>query len=306
MKKHRPLHKKIRDQLFYLLVLIMIKLLRLMPRKPAVKLLRMLGAIIFHLGGSTRRKTVKHLTLAFGHEKTEQEIIQIARNNFIHLFGAAADFFRLPCLLKNEFNGLITTEGLHHLEQAWAEGKGVMMLTAHFGNWELLAAWLAWNGYPMKGVGTSLFDPRLDKLVVETRTKAGITNIARGKATREIMRTLKEGGAIGMLIDQDTKVKSTFVNFFGYPASTPTGPTLLARKFKIPIIPIFIHMREDLTYHIEGFPPITQEYSDNEERDITINTQRCTDLYEQVIRRHPAQWVWMHKRWHRKPTPNIS
>ena len=190
-------------------------------------------------------------------EKTAAEINQIAKGTFTHFFGAAADIFRLPCLLKNNFNGLVTTEGLHHLDQAWAEGKGVMMLTAHFGNWEVLAAWMAQNGYPMKGIGTSLFDPRLDKILVETRKLAGITNIARGKATRDILRTLKKGGAIGMLIDQDTKVKSTFVNFFGHPASTPTGPTVLARKFKVPIIPVLMHMREDLTYHIECFPAIS-------------------------------------------------
>ena len=100
--------------------------------------------------------------------KSALEISQLAHRVFLHFFTAAAHFIRLPNIIKTGINNLITVEGIEHLDQALAPGRGALMITAHFGNWELLGAWLAQNGYPLNVVGTSLFDDRLDKIIVET------------------------------------------------------------------------------------------------------------------------------------------
>jgi KDO2-lipid IV(A) lauroyltransferase len=162
---------------------------------------------------------------------------------------------------------------------------------------------MAQNGYPMKVIGTALFDPNLDRLLIEIRKSAGNTVISRGNNTREIVRTLKNGEAVGILIDQDTKSQGVFVNFFDKPAHTPTGPAVMARRMGVPIIPTFMYMKEDYSYHLEVQPPLALVRTADEASDILVNTQKISDAYEAMIRRFPAQWVWMHKRWKTQPIP---
>lgn len=300
MAKH-PLYRKIRDDLFYLLVTGLIFILRHLPRRAALALMRGLGRVGYHLAGSPRKRALKHLTMVYGAEKSPAEIRRLARRVFVHFASAAADVLRLPVIIDQGINRLVTASGMEHLDRAFATGNGVLMITCHFGNWEILGAWLAHNGYRMSGVGTSLFDPRLDSILVETRNNAGYTNIARGKGTREIIRTLKKGEAVGMLIDQDTKAEGVFVNFFGRPAHTPSGPAVLARRLGLPIVPIFAYLKDDFTYQVECGPPIELVKSDDEAADIVANIQKCSDTYEAMIRRFPEQWVWMHKRWKSRP-----
>lgn len=297
----KNLYKKTRDDLFYLLVVGFMGILRLLPRRTAIALMRALGRLGFIIAAGPRRRTIEHLTMVYGQEKSPAEIKKLARMIFSHFATAAADLIRMPLILKQDINKLVTASGLEHLDRAFAEGRGLLMITCHFGNWEILGGWLARNGYRMSVVGTTLFDPRLDRILVETRDRAGYTNIARGKGTREIIRTLKKGEAVGMLIDQDTKADGVFVNFFGRPAHTPTGPAVLARRLDLPIIPIFAYLKDDFTYQIECLPPLELVRSANEADDIRINTQKCSDAYEAMIRRFPEQWVWMHKRWKTQP-----
>lgn len=302
--KKRPLHKRIRDWFLYIATISFIKILRILPRSNALGFMRIMGGIIFRLAKGERAKTVRHLTLAFGCEKDKAEIDAIAHNVFVHFATVLADTLRMPVMIEEGINKYITIEGAEYLDTALKTGNGVIMMTGHFGNWELLGAWLAQNGYPLKVVGKTLNDRRIDKIIVDIRNRAGYANIPRGKGTREIIRALQKGGAIGMLIDQDTEVQSAFVSFFGRPARTPTGPVLLAKKLHTPILPIFMRLRDDFTYHIECGPPIAMEQTGNEKSDLIVNTQKCSDKYEEIIRRFPEQWVWMHKRWHKQPADN--
>lgn len=299
--KKRSARKDLRDRLFTVSLHLLIMVLRLIPRRLAIAVMRAIGRLIFLLGRKGRALTIRHLTMAFAHEKSPREIRRLGALVYRHFATAIADTIRLPVILRQGINRLITVQGIHHLDQALASGKGTLMITGHFGNWELLGAWMAQNGYPLRVVGTTLENEGLNNIVVDMRNKAGYTNIARGAGTRDIIRSLHQGCAIGMLIDQDTRVPGVFVQFFGQPAHTPTGPAILARKFNIPIIPIFMHLRDDLSYHIECEPPLSLTYTDNPEQDLIVNTQLCSDAYERIIRRFPEQWVWMHKRWKTKP-----
>lgn len=295
--KKRPTRKKIRDRMAPRLLTMLIACLRLLPRRLTIGVMRLLGRLTFQLDQQGRERTITHLTMAFGKERSTAEIHALAAQVYRHFATAMADTMRLPVILRQGINRFITAQGMHHLDQALAQGQGVLMITGHFGNWELLGAWLAQNGYPLRVVGTPMENPGLDRIVVEMRNQAGYTNIARGAGTREIIRSLRQGCAIGMLIDQDTRVQGCFVQFFGHAAHTPTGPVLLAKKFGIPIIPIFMHLQADLSYHIECEPPLDLVESGDDERDTRVNTQKCSDAYERVIRRFPEQWVWMHQRW---------
>lgn len=298
----RGLHKRIRRWLVYVFVLFFVRVLRSVNRLTAIRLTVLIGRIAFCLDKGVRNRTIRHLTWAFGNEKSPEEIKDLAQKAFLNLATSAADAIRLPILIEQGLSNLVTVEGFHHLKNARAKGKGTILLSGHFGNWELLAAWLAQNGLPLKVIGRSVYDPRLDEMLVDVRNKAGYTNIPRGKSTKEIIRSLKLGYALGLLIDQDTKVKGVFTNFFGRPAHTATGPVILSQKFGAPIVPIFIRLREDWTYHVYCGEELSLENTGDEERDLIVNTQKCSDVYERIIRRFPDQWVWMHQRWKKQPT----
>ena len=292
---------RIKNWLIYINVYALVQLLCHLPRRFAITMMRTLSRAAFYLAKAERTKTMRHLTIAFGHEKSANELNRIARQVFLNIGTVVADAIRIPQIIENGINNLITVEGREHLDRAVANGQSAIILTGHFGNWELLGAWLVQNGYRLKVVARSAYDPRLDRMIVEARNQAGYVSIERSKATRDIIRAIREGYCIGMLIDQDTKVEGVFVKFFDRWAHTAIGPIVLARKYDVKIVPIFIRLRKDLTYHIEIQDPLQLEFTEDNERDLFVNTQKCSNVYEQIIRRYPEQWVWMHERWKKQP-----
>jgi len=295
--------KSIRNWLLYELVSLMVRTLRAMNRDSAMRITRNLGRAAFLVDMKDRRRAIRHLCMAFGKEKTREEIFDLARRIFLHLGVAAADAFRIPNLLRDGLDRVVTAEGLSHLRAALRPGRGVIAVTAHLGNWELLAAWSAQKGYPVRVIGAPALDSRFDAMIAENRARAGYRQISRGKDTRELIRSIRSGYSIGILIDQDTKVEGVFVRFFGRPAHTAVGPVVLAQKYGMAIVPMFITMKEDLTYHIEIQEPVELESTGDPRRDLVANTQKCSDRCEAMIRRHPEQWVWMHRRWKKRPKP---
>lgn len=300
MSSVRPLHKRLRDHLFYGLIRSLIFILRLPPRRVAIGGMRFLAKFLVVLFKREKRKAITHLTLAYGKEKSLSEIEELAGKVLLHFITVFVDLVRMDDFVVSGFEGMVSCQGFEHLECAAKRKKGVIALTAHFGNWELLGAYAVHRGIPLRVVGTAMQDPRLDEILVSTRNRAGYTNIGRGKDTKEILRALQQGDTLGMLIDQDTKVSGVFVDFFGKPAHTPIGPAVLARKYDIPIVPIFMWLKEDLTYQLECFPPLELVRTDDVDYDLQVNIQKCSDAYEKIIRQHPEQWAWMHKRWKTK------
>jgi KDO2-lipid IV(A) lauroyltransferase len=156
-------------------------------------------------------------------------------------------------------------------------------------------------GFPMTVIGTALKDERINEIVVNFRAAHGSEPVERGKETFKLIKTLKSGGGVAMLIDQDTRVKSRFVNFFGMPASTPAGAALMALKTGAAVVPVVIHLGDDFLQHVEVLPEVEVIRTGDEEEDLIVNTQRFTDILEAHIRKYPSQWVWMHERWKTKP-----
>ena len=162
---------------------------------------------------------------------------------------------------------------------------------------------MALRGLNFMVIGTPLKDKRLNDLMWKHRNKNGTNYVERDKATFPMMKVLKAGGAVALLIDQDTtKVKNTFVDFFGMHASTPVGAALLAMRTGAAILPAFSHLGDDGLQHIEILPEVPLRLTGNEEEDIQYNTQVYTKFIEERIRKYPSQWVWMHERWKTKNT----
>jgi KDO2-lipid IV(A) lauroyltransferase len=295
--------KDVRNWLFYKLVSFMVRIMRTMQRRTAIRITRTMGRAAFLVDIKDRRRAIRHLAMAFGEEKSSEEIFDLARRVFLHLGTAAADAFRLPNLIRGGLDRIVTAEGIDHLKSALRPGRGVIAVTAHLGNWELMAAWSAQQGYPVKVIGAPALDPRFDRMISKNRAMAGYEQISRGRDTRELIRSIRSGYSVGILIDQDTKVEGVFVRFFGLPAHTAVGPVVLAQKYGMAIVPMFIVMKEDRTYRVEIQEPVQLESTGDPGRDLAVNTQKCSDRCEDIIRRYPEQWVWMHRRWKKKPKP---
>lgn len=293
----KAFRRSVRYTLVYWMIRFMIWISGVVPRRTWLKICGGLGAVAWHFAAETRRLTVRHLALAFP-QKTPSEITRLARNTFRMLGKNAGDILRSSRV--KDLAGLekfLVTHGLEHYEKAHAKGKGVIFLTCHLGAFDLQITNMAMRGLDPNIIGTPLKDKRLNDLLWNYRNLHGAIPIARGKETFRMIKVLKSGGSVALLIDQDTKVKTVFVDFFGKPAATPVGATVLALKTGAAVVPTYIYLGDDNLQHMHILPEIPMVVTDNEEHDIHFNTQVLTNFIEEKIREHPDQWVWMHERW---------
>lgn len=192
-------------------------------------------------------------------------------------------------------------EGLQHMCAAREKGRGVICLTAHLGNWEILPIFMRQQGWPTAVVAQVLYDPRLDEMLNGFRRRHQIVVIQRRQATRDIIRCLKQNHLLGVLNDQDTSVDSRFAPFFNQPAKTPIGIFRLARKLGTPVVPVFIARQPNDRHHIYIEPALTLPHTGDEETDLQASAQLCNQVIEKYVRRFPEQWVWFHQRWKSRP-----
>jgi KDO2-lipid IV(A) lauroyltransferase len=264
-----------------------------------------LGRMTYGFAPQTRMLVIRHLSIGFP-EKTKAEIKTLARNVFEMLGKNAGEMLRATRVKTlQDLERFLVTHGLENYEQAIKKGKGVIFLTCHLGAFDLQVSNMALRGLNPNIIGTPLKDERLNELLWNYRNMHGAIAIERGRETFRLIKVLKSGGSVALLIDQDTKVKSRFVNFFGKPAATPVGATVLAMKTGAAIVPTFVYLGNDWKQHMHILPEIPIVTSGDEEADMVYNTQVLTNYIEDVIRKHPAQWVWMHERWKTKPGEEV-
>lgn len=260
------------------------------------------GLLAFHLIKDARQKTLSHLHAVYGHKKPRSEIEEMARSVFINLGRNAVDAIRLSMLKAANLDSIILQiSGLDHLNQTIQKGYGVILISAHLGCWELIGAYLASQGYSVAVLAKKLYDARLNGLVEKIRHRAGYKSIPRNSDMRPILRWLRQGNILGILMDQDTNVRGEFVDFMGRPAYTPAGPVILARHTGAAVLPVAIHLNERNRHIIEFGEEIQLQNTGIPQEDLVKNVSRCSKAIEHFIRRNPTQWVWMHERWKTRP-----
>ena len=307
MRQRKKILKKIKNDIAYLGIRTIVGFFRLLPRKAALSVGSLLGRIAPFFARKDYNLVLKHLTIAFGAEKDEKELRRLARESFRNVAINFTDAARLRVMSPEDVKNVCIPHGLEILSENLAKGFGIIALTSHTGCWEILGQYLAAVGIPTAAIARRLYDPRLEEMLLETRTARGIKNISRGQNTRDIIRALKEGYLLGVLIDQDTKVKGVFVDFFGRPAHTATAPALLSLKYKAPIIPVLTYRDELHHHHVCIGEPLKIKATGDADNDILSLTALCSKITENFIRDHPEQWVWFHKRWKTKePKSNQS
>lgn len=302
----KAIRRAIRYALIYRAVMFMIWLSNKMPRKTWLSICGWLGSCAYYLAGETRRLTLRHLRMAF-REKSDQEIRKLARKMFKMLGKNAGEILRASRVKTlADLQEFLVTHGYENFEAANAKGKGVIFLTCHLGAFDLQVTNMALRGLNPNIIGTPLKDPRLNDLLWKYRNAHGAIAIARGKETFRMIKVLKSGGSVALLIDQDTKVKTVFVDFFGMPAATPVGAAVLALKTGAAVVPTYIHLGDDGLQHMHILPEIPLRVTGDEESDVVYNTQQFTRFIEEQVRKYPEQWVWMHERWKTQPQDNKS
>jgi len=278
-------------------------LLLLFPRAAALALAHGAGTLGFYLVSRQREKALKSLRLAWGNEKSEEEIRRIAKGVFQNFAKTAVEILRLPGLSQKKLAGLVDLGNAVDVYQSLlAEGKGLIAITAHIGNWELLAGSFGLMGFRGAVIARRIYYEPYNRWIVGLRQSIGVPTIYREGASREILKVLGRGEIIGMLPDQDIdSLRGVFVNFFGRPAYTPVAPVRLALQFGTPILPNFLIRQKDGRYKIVLGKVIRPVVGDRGEEAVRKTTEQWMASFEEVIRQYPDQWGWMHDRWKTQP-----
>ena len=296
--KFRQIYKTIiRDIIYYLAVLFLF-FIKFVPYKICVKVGSFLGFLYFKIS-KDKENVLRNLQTAFP-DKSKSEIETIKNEFARHLGKSLFELFSVKNLAKKEFLDMFEFSGKEYLDEALKKGNGVILLGGHIGNWELLAASLASLGYTINVVAKKIYDERLNDILVGIRKSQGVKSLLRSESTKDMIKCFKNNESLGILIDQDTTVKGCFVNFFGKKCFTPLGATVMALKYNVPVLPVFVRRIENNRHLIEIQKPVDLKVTDNYEDDLIQNTQIFNDIIEAQIRKYPAQWVWVHNRWKTK------
>jgi len=273
-----------------------------LPQRGAIFLSQILGRLAYFILAEDRKTTLKNLQSALGDIYSETQIRKIALEVFENIAKNFAEVARFKNLSWEKLKTRVKIEGEEYWNQAFQKGKGVIAVTGHMGNFELLTAYFSLNGYKVTVLSREVYDSRLDELLKKNRKLVGVETLSASEDTRKIIRVLKRGETLGITPDQDSKkYRGVFVDFFGRKANTPMGPALLHLRYGSPIVPIALLRNGKDKYRIIIRRPIYFEPKKIDDENLTKVTQRYTKDLEQIIRENPSQWVWMHKRWKTQP-----
>jgi KDO2-lipid IV(A) lauroyltransferase len=279
-------------------------LLAALPRPWALRLGAWLGSLLYLVDARDRRVALTNLRLAFP-EKSEAERRSILRRSCRNLGRVAVEYCHFDRLTKESIDSYVRIANPAVWQSTWAiaRERGAIILTAHLGNFELLAYAHGLMGCPVTIVHRPMRNQLVDREIIDWRARAGTSSIAKRAAAKAIMRALRNREMVAIPADQNqTRRFGIFVDFFGIPASTTPGPARIAAITGVPVFPVFL-VREGETerHRIEVLPQVEMVDTGDREADIVTNTQRCTAAIEEVVRAHPDQWIWFHKRWRTRP-----
>jgi KDO2-lipid IV(A) lauroyltransferase len=277
-------------------------MLGVMPWGTSLFVSRLFTALIYLFHPKLRRIGLLNLSLAFPDSALawRKRVLRGVYANLARLLGA---FSQIPKLTAENISRHVIYDGFENFLEAEQHGKGVLFLTAHFGAWELCPVAHALYGHPLKFLVRPIDNPLVDHLVNRYRSQCGNLVIDKKNAVREIVRALKNNEALGILIDQNTTLDDgIFADFFGIPACTTTSLATLALRTGALVLPGFLIWDRKLKKHRLRFEaPVEVRRMGDFQTDIATNTQRFNQILEDIIRKYPDQWLWVHRRWKTRP-----
>ncbi len=264
-----------------------------------------LGALVFHVTGMRKKLVMEHLARVFGMSGDSEKLRAMSRSVYRQLGRTAVEHARLLAGRTADLRDRLDISGEEHIARARNGGRGVILVTGHFGYWELLGATVAMLGYPITVVAKKLHNPAVDGLVHAGRERLGMAVATMDKAPAAVYRALRRNECVGLLADQDAGAGGVFVDFLGIRASTYQGPALFALRTGAPIVPCFIIRSGPERHRVCFETPIEAITTGDEPADIARITQAYTDVLARYIIDYPDHWFWVHRRW-KTPAPEDS
>ena len=283
-----------------------IKMLGILPRSLARGVGIAIAKTVYLLHVRLRRVGMRNLELAFP-EKSIEERKRILRGEFTSLGRQLAEVCQFPKYTRENVDKVVVYDGLENFQQAYARGKGVLFLTAHFGAWELSAFAHSLHGHWLHIVMRPMDNAYLDRLIQSYRTMHGNKTVGKDDFVRGLLGAMKCGETVGILMDTNmTPPQGVFVKFFGIPACTASGLARIALRTDAAVVPGFTIWDKELRkYRLRFDPALELIRTGDLEADIVTNTQQFTKVIEDYVRRHPDQWLWVHRRWKTRPEGEV-
>ncbi len=296
-----------RHRLEYVPVRILVFVLGVLPLPVSRRLGRTLASLLRLLHRRLTRAGMRNLEIAFP-EKSPAERGQVLRAVFAGLGNQLAEFCHFPDYTRENIESLAVCDGLANYEAARARGKGVLFLTAHLGGWEIGSFAYSLMGNPLCIVARGLDNPYVARLVNARRTLHGNRVFDKDDYARGLLAAMRAGETVGILMDTNmTPPQGVFVDFFGQPACTASGLARLAQHTEAAVVPAFTLWDAALgRYRIATAPALELVRTSDAEADILANTALFTRTIESYVRRHPEQWLWIHRRWKTRPAGEPS
>ena len=291
----------------YLLAWSILKFLGALPRSVALAFSSFVGSVVYLAVPRLRRHAEINLQLAIP-EISESQRSRIKSGVFKTLGRLLGEVSQFPKLDPDNISKVVVYEGLENFLDAQAQGRGVILLTGHIGAWELSVFAHSIYGHPMSFLARRVDNPLVEELAERLRSRYGNRSIDKRGSVREVLRTLKEGGVVGILADLNaTREEGVFVDFFGLKACTTAGVATLALRTGAIVLPGYILWDKSARVHRLCFDaPIPTIDTGNQRVDIVTNTASYTRALESIIRKNPEQWLWIHRRWRTRPEGETS
>ena len=291
-----------RERLEYAAAWSVLKTLGALPRGLARKLAVWVASALYAVLPKLRRTAEFNLRLAFP-EWDASRRNQVIRGMVRNLGWMAAEFARFPTYTRENIKEVLVLDGHENFLNGQRRGKGVLYLTGHIGAWELSSFAHALYGFPLHYMARPLDNARVDALVNRYRCLSGNRPIFKNESARVLLKILKEAGTVGILADQNTMPQEgMFVDFFGKSACTTTGIARVALHTDAAVVPGYAYWDPGIgKYKLRFEPAVELVRTGDAERDVFVNTQKFAKVLEEIIRKYPEQWVWVHARWKMRP-----
>lgn len=263
---------------------------------------KLIGRIMYVLDAKHRKIAVKNIERAEGMPKKPREVHRLVRRVYEHFAVGAIETLLIPRMTtRGDLDRFVKLENFHLVDEALAKGRGVIVVLAHMGNWEVSGLAVSLKGYDLSSIARPIENPFMDAYVNRLRKSTGQEIIPKHRAVRSMAETLKANKILAILADQNARKNGIFVPFFGRPASTVRSPALMALKYGAPILAVKTFRSGRNEYRVVMTPEIPIPKGTDREKIIEKITADVTARLEEFIREHPDQWMWLHARWKTKP-----
>ncbi len=287
------------DYLYLLLYKTFGLILKILPRKATIKLMYALAWFTYSFSAKYRNIIHQNLDLAFNNKLSKKEKKQIGIAAFLNLIDTTFGIIYRDNMEKKEVIQNVTFENEDIIKRYQENNKQFILVTGHYGNWELLSQSIAINfNLTLVGVGRELDSKVMDKVLMKNRERFNVEMIYKKGAMKGCIRAIGQKKIVGILTDQHLAIEqSIHVDFFKHKVTHTPLASILSRKFGIDLIPAYISTNDYLNYKVTIYPPIKSLKTDDKENDLESMTKAQARVLEEVIKKQPEQWFWQHKRW---------